>query len=152
MYVCWRSICNHNIMVIIILPKATAIIWKANANKGAVAIGIPQTIIWTNAGILLIWPLGTNFSKILMEIQTIPLKKNMLENVVCEMLSISSLPQCVARWHTKYRDISLMRIWHWSSTSGYNLVRICCLRKKKLNLTWQNQIDLTYWIWLFDLA
>ena len=27
-----------------------------------------QAIIWTNAGILLIWPLGTNFSEILIEI------------------------------------------------------------------------------------
>ena len=34
-----------------------------------------QAIIWTNAGILLIWPLGTNFSDILIEIQTFSLKK-----------------------------------------------------------------------------
>ena len=34
-----------------------------------------QAIIWTNAGILLIRPLGTNFSEILMEIQTFSLKK-----------------------------------------------------------------------------
>ena len=30
--------------------------------------GRHQAIIWTNAGILLIWPLGTNFSEILIEI------------------------------------------------------------------------------------
>ena len=34
-----------------------------------------QAIIWTNAGILLIGPLGTNFSEILIEIQTFSLKK-----------------------------------------------------------------------------
>ena len=34
-----------------------------------------QVIIWTNAGILLIGPLGTNFSEILIEIQTFSLKK-----------------------------------------------------------------------------
>ena len=34
-----------------------------------------QAIIWTNAGILLIWPLGTNFSEILIEIQTFSLRK-----------------------------------------------------------------------------
>ena len=34
-----------------------------------------QAIIWTNAGILLIGPLGTNFSAILIEIQTFSLKK-----------------------------------------------------------------------------
>ena len=34
-----------------------------------------QAIIWTNAGILLIRPLGTNFSEILIGIQTFSLKK-----------------------------------------------------------------------------
>ena len=34
-----------------------------------------QAIIWTNAGILLIGPLGRNFSEILIEIQTFSLKK-----------------------------------------------------------------------------
>ena len=34
-----------------------------------------QAIIWTNAGILLIGPLGTNFSEILIEIQAFSLKK-----------------------------------------------------------------------------
>ena len=34
-----------------------------------------QAIIWTNAGLLLIGPLGTNFNEILVEILTFPLKK-----------------------------------------------------------------------------
>ena len=34
-----------------------------------------QAITWTNAGILLIGPLGTNFSEIVIEIQTFSLKK-----------------------------------------------------------------------------
>ena len=34
-----------------------------------------QAIIWTNAGILLIGPLGKNFSEIIIEIQTFSLKK-----------------------------------------------------------------------------
>ena len=34
-----------------------------------------QAIIWTNAGILLIWPLGTNFSENLIGIQTFSFKK-----------------------------------------------------------------------------
>ena len=37
--------------------------------------GRRQAIIWTNAGILLIWPLGTNFSEILIGIQTFSFKK-----------------------------------------------------------------------------
>ena len=34
-----------------------------------------QAIIWTNAGILLIWPLGTNFSETLIEIHIFSFKK-----------------------------------------------------------------------------
>ena len=37
--------------------------------------GRPQAIIWTNAEMLLIWPLGTYFSEMLSEIQTFSLKK-----------------------------------------------------------------------------
>ena len=37
--------------------------------------GRRQAIIWTNAGFLLIWPLGTNFSEISIEIQTFSFKK-----------------------------------------------------------------------------
>ena len=38
-----------------------------------------QAIIWTNAGILIIGPLGTNFSEILIEILTLSLKKMLLK-------------------------------------------------------------------------
>ena len=37
--------------------------------------GRRQAIIWTNAGILLTWHLGTNFSQILIEIHTFSFKK-----------------------------------------------------------------------------
>ena len=37
--------------------------------------GRRQAIIWANAEILLIWPLGTNFSEILIEIRIFSLKK-----------------------------------------------------------------------------
>ena len=48
-----------------------------------------QAIIWTNAGILLIGPLGTNFNEILIEIQTFSLKK------IC--LKMSSVKCCSFR-------------------------------------------------------
>ena len=57
--------------------------------------GRRQSIIWTNAGILLIGPLGTNFSEILIEIQTFFIEKNALEHVVWKMSAILSRPQCV---------------------------------------------------------
>ena len=38
-----------------------------------------QAIIWTNTGILLLWPLGTNFREILIEVLTVSFKKVRLE-------------------------------------------------------------------------
>ena len=52
-----------------------------------------QAIIWTNAGLLLIGPSGTNFSEILIEI--IFIQENAFESVVCETAAILSRPQCV---------------------------------------------------------
>ena len=46
-----------------------------------------NAITWTNAGILLIRPLGTNFSENRVKIQFF-LHENALENVVCEMAAI----------------------------------------------------------------
>ena len=57
--------------------------------------GRRQAIIWTNAGILLIGILGTNFSEIWSEIHTFLMHKNAFENAVCEMEAILSTPQCV---------------------------------------------------------
>ena len=55
-----------------------------------------QAIIWTNAGILLIGPLGTNFIEILMEIQIFSLKKMHLKiTVACEIAGILSRSQRV---------------------------------------------------------
>ena len=45
------------------------------ASDNGLSPGRRQAIIWNNAGILLIGPLGTNFSEILIEIQTFSLKK-----------------------------------------------------------------------------
>ena len=51
--------------------------------------GRRQAIIWTNAGIFLIAPLGTNFSEILI------VHKNAIESVVCEMAAVLSRSRCV---------------------------------------------------------
>ena len=45
------------------------------ATVNGLSHGRRQTIIWNNAGILLIRPLGTNFSEFLIEIQTFSFKK-----------------------------------------------------------------------------
>ena len=54
-------------------------IWVSKLNiigsDNGLAPGGCQAIIWTSAGILLIWPLRTNFSEMLIEIQMFSLKK-----------------------------------------------------------------------------
>ena len=52
-----------------------------------------QAIIWTNAGLLLIGPLGTNFSEILIEILTFSSKKMRLKVSSAETAAILSRPQ-----------------------------------------------------------
>ena len=60
--------------------------------------GWRQAIIWTNVGILLIGPLETNLSEILIEIQTFLLKK------IC--LKMSSAKCCLFR-------LGLNVLTHW---------------------------------------
>ena len=47
-----------------------------------------QAIILTNAGLLSIGPLETNFSAISIKIQNVLSKKNAFENIVCELAVI----------------------------------------------------------------
>ena len=63
--------------------------------------GRRQAIIWTNAGILLIWPLGTSFSEILIEILTFSFTKMRLKvssakwQPFCLGLNVLKLGNCV---------------------------------------------------------
>ena len=91
-----------------------------------------QAIIWTNAGILLIGPLGTNFSEILIEILTFSYKKMRLKvsakrrpfclglNVLIKFLSCPKMPMPVlsdsdikshnrsARWISLYSKFCIL--------------------------------------------
>ena len=49
-----------------------------------------QAIIRTNAGIMLIGPLGTNFREISNRHSNISIQENAFESVVCEMVAILS--------------------------------------------------------------
>ena len=69
-----------------------------------------QAIIWTNVGILLIRPLGTNFGEILIGIQMFSFKEMYLKNIVCEMAFIWSRPQCVIF----LKEISMLNTVMWS--------------------------------------
>ena len=75
--------------------------------------GWRQAIIWTNAGILLIGPLGTNFSDILIEIQTFSFKKAHLK-----MLSAKWRPFCLGL--NVLKTAALQKFTSLTSTSHLN--------------------------------
>ena len=61
--------------------------------------GRHQVIIWSNAGILSIAPLATNFHWNFYQNSYISIQENPFENGVWEMASILSRPQCVNLGH-----------------------------------------------------
>ena len=76
------------------------------ASDNGLSPGRRQAIIWTNDGILLIWPLGTNFSEISIGIQTFSFKKMHLK--------ISS-----AKWRPFCLGLNVLKTWcHDSSSSN----------------------------------
>ena len=66
--------------------------------------GRRQVIIWTNAGILFIGPLGTNFSEILIEILTFSFKKMRLK--------LSS-----GKWRSFCLGLNVLKSERWNHTS-----------------------------------
>ena len=68
-----------------------------------------QAIIWTNARLLSIGPLGTNFSEILIKIKKLFIHENAFENIVCKMAVILSR----GRWvNNKDACPAYMRLGH----------------------------------------
>ena len=68
-------------------------------SDNALSPGQRQAVIWTNAGILLIWTLETNFSEFLSKIDTFSLKK-----VHLKMLS--------AKWWQFFLGLSVVKEFH----------------------------------------
>ena len=66
----WHELTHWGRVTHLCVSKLTSI-----ASDNGLSPDRRQAIIWTNAGILLIGPLGTNFSEILIGIQTFSLKK-----------------------------------------------------------------------------
>ena len=91
--------------------------------------GRRQAIIWTNDGILLIGPLGTKFSEILIGIQTFSFKKihlkmlsakwrpfclglNVFKVMVCRLVDAKLLPESIpADFHLGQQDKNFGDIW-----------------------------------------
>ena len=78
--------------------------------------GRHQAIIWTNAGILLIWPLGTNYSDMLIEIHTVSFRK-----IHLKMLSAKWQPFCLSLNELKYTTSHcLFSTQHWSTLQWHH--------------------------------
>ena len=98
--------------------------------------GRRQPIIWTNAGILLIEPLGTNFSEILIKIHTFSFKK-----IHSKKLSAKWWPIClglnVLIW---VRDLSVHAPSQWETTLHCNVVShwLCTYTKWSLWVHYRN--------------
>ena len=89
--------------------------------------GRRQAIIWTNAGILLIGPLGTNFNEILIEIRAFSFTK-----IHSKMSSGKWRPFCLGLNVVKL-ELAWIIISHWS-TSMWVFVRAIILRLVDLSL------------------
>ena len=88
-----------------------------------------QAIIWTNVGILLIGPLGTNFSEILIEIQKFSYKKINLK--------ISS-----AKWRSFCLGLNVFKQVPWQH---------CCRNAYKSSKWPELHISWLHDIWFFDV-
>ena len=85
--------------------------------------GRRQAIIWTNAGIMLIGPLGTNFSEILIEIYTFSFEKMYLK-----MLSRKWRPSCLGLnvLMSLYKKVKVYWfISHYNTHPRWVLISMC---------------------------
>ena len=91
-----------------------------------------QAIIWTNAGLLLIGPLGTNFNEILIEILTFSLKKMRLKvssakrRPFCLGLNKSMQLSCVVLW-TKNVHLEFQRTFRVSIIMHCESIKNVCV-------------------------
>ena len=83
--------------------------------------GRRQAIIWTNAGILLIGPLGTNFSEISIDIQIFSFNK-----IHFKMSS--------GKWRPSYLGLNVLRCW----CTSRSLTSVSLLMNRSSAETWHN--------------
>ena len=71
--------------------------------------GRRQAIIWTNAGILLIWPIGTNFNEILIEMQPSSLTKMHLKMSSAKWLSFCLGQLSIAKFYKHTHNVNTLK-------------------------------------------
>ena len=77
-------------MCVSILTHCGLLAWYGNIN-----LGQQQAIIWTNARILLIAPLGANFCEFFYQNSYIFIQENAFEKLIYKIAAILFQPQCV---------------------------------------------------------
>ena len=93
------------------------------ASDNGLSPGRRQAIIWNNAGILLIGPLGTNFGEILIEIQTFSLKKirSKVSSAKCRRfcLGLNVLNRSVSFMRKDFNFLLHISVKKWSKMQLY---------------------------------
>ena len=81
-------------MALIVLQTVSPRVSKLTiiSSDNGLSPGRRQATIWTNAGILIIGTIRTNFNEIFIKIHSFSLKNNTFENVVWKMVAILSWP------------------------------------------------------------
>ena len=129
LYLC--TIFTHWGRVTNICVSELTIIWSDNG----LSPGLHQAIIWTNAGILVIRTLGTNFSEILSEIRAFSFKKMHLKMTSAKWHPFCLGPDVLKIWRPDYTIHFLERghVWylflwaHMTKTSTGPTTRWCTM-------------------------
>ena len=82
------------------------------ASDNGLSPGRLQDVIWTNAGILLIGPLGTNFNEILIEIHTFSFKKMHLKMSFAKWRPFCLGPNVLMQKHHMFILVSAVAQFH----------------------------------------
>ena len=105
------------------------------ASDNGLSPGRRQAIIWTSAGILLIWTLGTNFSEILIEIHVFSFKKMHLKMSSAKWrpycLGLNVLTHNSAEAVVCYKWVYMIRSQCCKCALGHPLVGLLCKTRKQ---------------------
>ena len=96
-------------------------------SENGLSSGRRQAIIWTNAGILLIGPLRTNFSEILIEIKIFSLKKIRLKMSSAKCFPFRlGLNMLTMLWQNYFHDRSILGA---EQLSRHGAIRTCIVMR-----------------------
>ena len=91
-----------------------------------------QAIIWTNAELLSVTPLETNFSQVLFELQNFFIQENAFENVVWKVsASLENVSHFYLGLNVLIADSSAFKVWHPVGTP-----RSCRARPTRVCARW----------------